>query len=73
MESRQLFRLCHVCAAVNESNNESDVSKCLRCGKSFLPVNYFEKLRTRALQTEKNQVEVPQILFSPIHGLIVFW
>jgi hypothetical protein len=73
MERKQLFRLCHNCNTLNES--EEDILRCTTCGKGFLPINYFEKIRARALQAAKEpgSEEIPSGVFSPINGLIVFW
>lgn len=37
-----IIRKCHVCGQVVESHVEQD--KCCGCGKSFLPLNYFDKI-----------------------------
>jgi uncharacterized protein with PIN domain len=71
MERQQLFRLCHVCDTLNES--EEEILRCSNCGKSFLPINYFEKIRTRMQQAPKDGENMPTSLSSPIYGLIVFW
>jgi hypothetical protein len=71
MERKQLFRLCHVCDCLNESDEE--ILRCVSCGKGFLPINYFEKLRTRAQQASQNGEESVMPVFSPLNGLIVFW
>ena len=73
-ERKQLFRLCHTCSTLNES--EEEILRCMSCGKGFLPINYFEKIRARAQQISKDPAtsdEMPGAIFSPINGLIVFW
>lgn len=39
---RLIVRKCHKCGQVVESYQEEE--KCLSCGKSFLPLNYFAKI-----------------------------
>lgn len=41
-EDKTVIRKCHCCGQVIESKSES--AKCLSCGKSFLPLNYFTKI-----------------------------
>lgn len=73
MERKQLFRLCHVCDRLNES--DAEILRCENCGKGFLPINYFEKIRARVQQAarESDGQNMPNITMSPIYGLIVFW
>lgn len=73
MERKQLFRLCHNCNCLNES--EEEILRCTSCGKGFLPINYFEKIRTRAQAAAKEAggEGMPILTLSPINGLIVFW
>ena len=39
---RLIIRKCHMCGQVVESPKEQQ--KCICCGKSFLPLNYFTKV-----------------------------
>lgn len=72
MEKKQLFRLCHTCLLINES--EEEILRCTGCGKGFLPINYFEKIRTRVQQSAgKDSESLPTAFLNPINGLIVFW
>jgi hypothetical protein len=73
MERRQLFRLCHACNTLNES--EEEILRCVKCGKGFLAINYFEKLRARAQAAAEAGAgeNLPSIVLAPIQGLIVFW
>ena len=73
MERTQLFRLCHVCCRLNETEEEAEILKCLHCGKAFLPVNYFEKIRIKAIQASERNVDIPEFIFNPLQGLLVFW
>lgn len=40
--SLSLFRVCHSCGHVNESQRE--LERCQKCRKSFLPLEYFNKV-----------------------------
>ena len=68
-----LIKKCHVCGHVMESENE--VTKCHKCKKSFLPVNYFSKVHS------KNQKDYEQLYAGSnelheqdlIKGLTVLW
>lgn len=71
MERKQLLRLCHVCGKLNES--ESEVLRCIHCGKGFLPINYFEKLKKKAQVAAKEGDRVLPESLNPLQGLIVFW
>lgn len=71
MEKKQLFRLCHSCNTLNES--EEEILRCSKCGKGFLPINYFEKIRARAKMSGQEGENLATFSFSPINGLIVFW
>jgi hypothetical protein len=72
MERKQLFRLCHLCDCLNES--ETEILRCTNCGKGFLPINYFEKLRVRAQQQGTVDFEaMGSFPVNPLNGLIVFW
>ncbi len=71
-----IIKKCHVCGQVIESTTEQE--KCMSCGKSFLPLNYFEKVHTH----EKSQQAKYKDLFAEsdelheedlIKGLYVIW
>lgn len=72
MDKKQLFRLCHLCGELNESEN-NEVLKCGKCGKAFLPVNYFEKMRNRAIMAGQLSEQMPEFPMNPLNGLLVFW
>lgn len=38
----KLIKMCHVCTKVAEA--EKELERCPYCQKSFLPLNYFEKI-----------------------------
>lgn len=73
LKIRPFIRKCHVCGHVAESQEE--LKQCVQCQKSFLPLNYFDKIHA------KNEREFEN-LFSPsdelheddvIKGLMVLW
>lgn len=41
-QEKSIIRKCHCCGQLIESHTESN--KCISCGKSFLPLNYFQKV-----------------------------
>ncbi|MCT4641900.1 MAG: hypothetical protein N4A33_06335 [Bacteriovoracaceae bacterium] len=71
--SKTIIKKCHCCGQILESSVE--MSKCVSCGKSFLPLSYFDKIHGN----EKYKFSE---LFSPsdeiyeedlIKGLYVLW
>lgn len=73
MERKQHIRLCHVCGHLNEGEGEVEIRRCVKCTKAFLPVDYFEKMRKRAIASGTATAEVPRNAFNPLNGLLVFW
>ncbi len=68
-----IIKKCHMCGQLIESSVEQE--KCMCCGKSFLPLNYFNKIHDH----EKSQFKE---LFAESHdlheedlikGLYVIW
>ena len=72
MERRIHIRLCHKCNKINEAENQ-DVLKCETCGKAFLPVDYFKKIRAKAIESGMMRPEAQEIILNPLQGLIAFW
>lgn len=69
----QVFRVCHLCNSLNESE-AADILKCLKCGKSFLPLNYFERLKSSLQESGFSpEQSLEHSLFRSLKGLIVFW
>lgn len=72
MNHNHVFRLCHVCRSINES--EEEILRCGTCGKGFLPLRYFDKMKDqlhRALENaDLSSIELPG---NPLPGLLVFW
>ncbi len=72
-KSRLLIKKCHVCGQLIESHNEQE--NCVSCGKSFLPLNYFEKIhnhdqaRFADLFAECHDIHEDDL----IKGLYVIW
>jgi hypothetical protein len=72
MEHKQFFRLCHTCNSLNES--EQEILKCGQCGKGFLSLNYFEKIRAKQAGLALGSVDEPAFsVGNPLYGLLVFW
>ena len=72
-ESKNIIRKCHCCGQITES--ESEIQKCVSCGKSFLPVNYFEKIHGDAEYKFDDLFDKAQDMESEdlIKGLFVLW
>lgn len=64
--------MCHQCLNLNESDS-GEVLKCEKCGKAFLPVNYFDKIRRRAIEAGQLPQNMPEIALHSLNGLLVFW
>ncbi len=74
VKTRLLIKKCHSCGQMIESTVEQQ--KCMSCGKSFLPLNYFAKVHDHEGKTDFKD------LFSNINelqeddlvkGLYVIW
>lgn len=72
-EEKVIIRKCHHCGQVTESHTE--VNKCVKCQKSFLPLNYFEKVHASSqkdyqnLFAESHEIEDNDL----IKGIFVLW
>jgi hypothetical protein len=73
IRKKLIMRKCHVCSHVNES--QAELEKCSSCAKSFMPLNYFDKIHN-------HEQEKFQELFAQGHeitdedlikGLFVLW
>ena len=70
---QKIIKKCHCCGQVAES--EKEIQKCVSCGKSFLPLNYFDKIHGDAeykfeeLFSEVSEIEDEDL----IKGLYVIW
>ena len=42
---KTIIKKCHMCGQLTESYKE--ISKCPKCTKSFLPLNYFGKVHAK--------------------------
>ena len=68
-----LIRKCHQCGQVHESTQE--LQKCVKCSKSFLPLNYFDKVHEvrqedyHSLFAESHELTSEEL----IKGLFVLW
>lgn len=74
-KSRKIIKSCHVCGQITESSTEID--KCVTCGKSFLPLNYFSKIHDnegrkydyKELFAQSHELEEEDLII----GLYVLW
>jgi len=74
-KSVNIIKRCHCCGQVTESATEID--KCVSCGKSFLPLNYFSKVHDhegkkyefKDLYAEGHELEEDDLII----GLYVLW
>ena len=71
--SKTIIRKCHCCGQVTESKSET--SKCPKCTKSFLPLNYFQKIHTDKQSNFKDLFSESLELHEDelIKGLYVLW
>lgn len=73
VKTKMVVRKCHVCSHVNESQTE--LEKCKKCAKSFLPLNYFDKIhdheqsRFTELFAQSHEITDDDL----IKGLFVLW
>lgn len=71
-KEKTIIRKCHCCGQVHETAKE--IEKCISCGKSFLPLNYFDKIHAgdykfEELFAESHHLEEEDL----ISGLYVLW
>ncbi len=72
-KEKTLIRKCHCCGQVIESAVESQ--KCVQCGKSFLPLNYFAKIHDNENYDYEELFAESHDLFDEdlIKGIYVLW
>jgi hypothetical protein len=70
---KKLVKLCHVCNQVTEC--ERELERCPKCNKSFLPLNYFEKIHGQEKQHFKDLFTDSEHLYEEdlIKGIHVLW
>lgn len=68
------IRRCHVCGAVNESENAA-IHKCSHCGKHLAPFYYFDESKLEGLEEAAPHLSVWKKAqnFNPIWGLSTYW
>jgi hypothetical protein len=73
VKSRLLIKKCHSCGQLIESTIEQE--KCMGCGKSFLPLNYFQKIHDHTESKFKDLFAESHELHEDdlIKGLYVIW
>ncbi len=71
--TKKIIKKCHCCGQITEAQKE--IQKCVKCQKSFLPLNYFEKIHSDAqykydeLFADSYELEEEDL----IKGLYVIW
>lgn len=68
-----IVKKCHICGHISEGHQEP--SKCTKCKKSFLPVNYFSKVHSKANKDYDKLFALSHDLHEEdlIKGLTVLW
>lgn len=73
LDDTMIIRKCHKCGQVTESHSE--IEKCVKCQKSFLPLNYFDKIHSKeythldGLFASSQDLEEEDL----IKGIFVLW
>lgn len=72
-KAKLLIRACHACFKISEAPKE--LERCTHCGKSFLPLNYFEKIHAlKGSAWDKHFSGVENLADEDlIKGLFVLW
>ena len=71
--NKTIIKKCHICGHIMESKVE--IKKCDKCKKSFLPTNYFGKVRAKNTEEFNNQFNHSDELHEDdlIKGINVIW
>ena len=69
---KMLIRKCHKCDQIVEAPKEQEA--CLCCGKSFLPLNYFEKIHDHSgkiaeLYADSTEIDEGDL----VKGIFALW
>ncbi len=72
-QEKFIARACHCCGHCQLTPEEPQ--RCTKCGKAFLPLNYFHKVHANKSETLKNLFENGEDLAEEdlIKGLYVLW
>lgn len=72
-KEKMLIRACHSCLKINESTKE--LERCTHCNKSFLPLRYFDKIKSERDVNWENHFSYSDQLEEDdlIKGLFVLW
>ena len=68
-----IIKKCYICGHISESSKEP--KECLNCQKSFLPLNYFNKIHAQDGSGFTELFSVSQEIHEEdlIKGLMVLW
>lgn len=71
--SKLIIKKCHDCGHIMESSQE--LQKCMKCKKSFLPVNYFSKVHSKSQKDYDQLFAYGHEIHEEdlIKGLTVLW
>ena len=70
---KSIIKKCHDCGHLSETPTEID--KCAKCNKSFLPLNYFSKIHSKDSRDYKHLFSHAEEIHEEdlIRGLMVIW
>ena len=69
---KMVIRKCHKCGQLVEAPKEQESCAC--CGKSFLPLNYFEKVHDHSGKLTELYAESDEIAEEDlVKGIFVIW
>jgi hypothetical protein len=73
VSDKVIVRKCHVCGSVTESTTE--VERCIKCNKAFLPLNYFSKVHNHSGEKYSELFSTSEELTEEelIIGIFVLW
>jgi hypothetical protein len=73
VKNKIIIKKCHMCGHVMES--KSEIKKCDKCKKSFLPSNYLGKVKAKNSRDYQNQFSNVEEIYEDdlIKGINVLW
>lgn len=72
-KERVIIKKCHVCGQIHETTTE--LQKCVKCNKAFLPLNYFGKVHAtnekeyESLFAQSHELDEQDLIL----GIYVLW
>ena len=73
VKTKTIIKKCHCCGQILESYKEPE--KCISCKKSFLPLNYFDKIHNKENEDYKILFAESYLIEEEdlIKGIYVLW